>query len=77
MNISYSRRKFLKNTIGAGVIIAGSQMSCSDSAIINSYNPKGLPTTVLGNTGVTIPRIAFGLEVAFAVFRTRMKAWPY
>lgn len=65
MNISYSRRKFLKNTIGAGVIIAGSQMSCSDSAIINSYNPKGLPTTVLGNTGVTIPRIAFGLGSRF------------
>jgi len=57
MKKSYSRRKFIKQTIGAGVVIAGAdlallQTSCSGSR--NKYDPKGLPTTVLGKTGVVI-----------------------
>ena len=64
MNNHYSRRSFLRNTIGAGVAIAGTQMSCINAMTSNQKNPfdpKGLPTAVLGNTGVTIPRISIGL----------------
>lgn len=72
MKKSYSRRKFIKQTIGAGVVIAGAdlaflQTSCSSR---NKYNPKGLPTTVLGKTGVVIPRIAIGLGSRFLTIKT-------
>jgi len=73
MKKSYSRRKFIKQTIGAGVVIAGAdlallQTSCSGSR--NKYDPKGLPTTVLGKTGVVIPRIAIGLGSRFLTIKT-------
>ena len=72
MNQNYSRRKFIKQTIGAGVVIAGAdlallQTSCSSR---NKYDPKGLPTTVLGKTGVVIPRIAIGLGSRFLTIKT-------
>jgi len=72
MEKSYSRRKFIKQTIGAGVVIAGAdlallQTSCSSR---NKYDPKGLPTTVLGKTGVVIPRIAIGLGSRFLTIKT-------
>jgi len=72
MNQNYSRRRFIKKTIGAGVVIAGAdlallQTSCSSR---NKYDPKGLPTTVLGKTGVVIPRIAIGLGSRFLTIKT-------
>ena len=68
----YSRRKFIRQTIGAGIVIAGAdlallQTSCSSR---NKYDPKGLPTTVLGKTGVVIPRIAIGLGSRFLTIKT-------
>ena len=73
MRINYSRRKFIKSTLGADVAIAGSQISFSQGsdsetftkAANNQYDPKGLPTSVLGKTGVVIPRIAIGLGSRF------------
>jgi predicted aldo/keto reductase-like oxidoreductase len=72
MKESVSRRKFLKSALGAGVVIAGHRidpgsLSTRDltEAVINNYDPKGLPTAVLGNTGVVIPRIAIGLGSRF------------
>jgi predicted aldo/keto reductase-like oxidoreductase len=65
-----SRRKFLKNTLGTGLIVAGSGLLPS-WAIARAKNPKtnydakGLPTAVLGKTGVIIPRIACGLGSRF------------
>jgi predicted aldo/keto reductase-like oxidoreductase len=58
---SYSRRSFIKNTVGAGIALAGAGLfeSCS------LYDPKGLPTTILGKTGVRIPRIGLGLGSRF------------
>ncbi len=73
MNQNYSRRRFIKKTIGAGVVIAGAdlallQTSCSGSR--NKYDAKGLPTTILGKTGVVIPRIAIGLGSRFLTIKT-------
>jgi hypothetical protein len=69
MKKNYSRRKFIKSTIGAGVAIAGTGMAFAQvsgsekyaGTVKNQYDPKGLPTSVLGKTGVVIPRIAIGL----------------
>jgi predicted aldo/keto reductase-like oxidoreductase len=73
MRKKYSRRKFIERTLGAGALIAGSQMAFSNvpfsgsaaKAIKNQYDPKGLPTAVLGKTGVVIPRMAIGLGSRF------------
>jgi predicted aldo/keto reductase-like oxidoreductase len=73
MKINYSRRKFIKNSLGAGALIAGSKMQLADlinqegekEKSILTYDAKGLPTTILGKTGVVIPRIAIGLGSRF------------
>jgi predicted aldo/keto reductase-like oxidoreductase len=76
MKRNFSRRKFIKSSLGAGVAIAGSGIAFSQGSDIekqekksdkakNKYDPKGLPTTVLGKTGVVIPRIAIGLGSRF------------
>jgi len=51
----------------AGADLALLQTSCSSR---NKYDPKGLPTTVLGKTGVVIPRIAIGLGSRFLTIKT-------
>ena len=70
-NSNYSRRKFIKGTLGTGLLVAGSGLlpSCSifrmspksDSA----YDAKGLPTVLFGKTGVHVPRIVCGLGSRF------------
>jgi predicted aldo/keto reductase-like oxidoreductase len=73
MGNNYSRRKFIKSTLGAGIAIAGAQTSFSQNALFEQsrmssdfqYDAKGLPTSVLGKTGVLIPRIAIGLGSRF------------
>ncbi|MCJ7446954.1 MAG: aldo/keto reductase [Bacteroidales bacterium] len=73
MRKNYSRRKFIKQTLSAGVAIAGAQVAFSQRSgsdttwgrVKNKYDPKGLPTSVLGKTGVVIPRIAIGLGSRF------------
>ena len=70
-NSNYSRRKFIKGTLGTGLLVAGSGLlpSCSifrmspksDSA----YDSKGLPTVLFGKTGVRVPRIICGLGSRF------------
>ena len=65
---NYSRRNFLRNTLGAGVVIAGSQItdiSAITSLPDNPYKTKGLATMTLGKTGVVIPRIAIGTGSRF------------
>jgi predicted aldo/keto reductase-like oxidoreductase len=65
-----SRRKFIRNTLGTGLVLAGSGL-LPPWAMANSkspktkYDAKGLPTVVLGKTGVHIPRIACGLGSRF------------
>jgi len=78
MRKEYTRRKFLKGTLSAGVAIAGTKLAfaaVTGSEIIqdqlkNPYDPKGLPTSVLGKTGVIIPRIAIGLGSRFLNIET-------
>jgi predicted aldo/keto reductase-like oxidoreductase len=78
MKKEYTRRRFLKTTLSAGVAIAGAQIAFSEvpdadkrkQKAKNPYDPKGLPTSVLGKTGVVIPRIAIGLGSRFLNIKT-------
>lgn len=73
MGIKYTRRKFINRTLSAGIAIAGTRMVFSQNAapgkseirVDIKYDPKGLPTAVLGKTGIVIPRIAIGLGSRF------------
>ncbi len=68
---SLSRRKFIKETVGtAGLVVVGAKLlpSCSIFQVAGSsspYDAKGLPTAILGKTGVRIPRMAIGLGSRF------------
>lgn len=57
-----SRREFIKTTgaVSAGVILAPQVAYAS-----NSYDSKGLPTTMLGSTGVRIPIMIIGTGSRF------------
>lgn len=66
-NPNFSRRKFIK---GTGLLVAGTGLlpSCNIfrmSGSSSAYDAKGLPTAMLGSTGVRIPRIAIGLGSRF------------
>jgi uncharacterized protein len=73
MSNKYTRRRFIETTLGAGVAIAGAQVAFSQNLpaetsqkkLANQYDAKDLPTSVLGKTGVVIPRIAIGLGSRF------------
>ncbi|MBW6536022.1 MAG: aldo/keto reductase [Mariniphaga sp.] len=58
----FTRRNFIKTTgtVTAGVVLAPSA-ACSSSP----YDAKGLPTAILGKTGVRIPRLIMGLGSRF------------
>lgn len=65
-----SRRKFIRDTVGTGLIVAGSGLLPSwalagTRSSKTKYDAKGLPTAALGKTGVRIPRIACGLGSRF------------
>lgn len=76
-----SRRKFIKGTIGAGLVLAGSSLLPAWSVIRKSsgsdtdYDAKGLPTAMLGTTGVRIPRIAIGLGSRFCAIESAEEAF--
>lgn len=66
-NPNFSRRKFIR---GTGLLVAGAGLlpSCTIfrmSGSSSAYDAKGLPTAILGSTGVRIPRIAIGLGSRF------------
>jgi uncharacterized protein len=73
MRDKYTRRKFIETTFGAGIAITGvnlsfSRISPGEASLEKpdyKYDPKGLPTTILGKTGVVIPRLAIGLGSRF------------
>jgi len=57
MKRDITRRDFIKGSMAASVAIAGGGLVSGCSP----YNSKGLATSILGKTGVEIPRIALGL----------------
>ncbi len=67
----FSRRKFIKGTVGSGLLIAGAGLlpSCNifrmSSKSKSVYDAKGLPTVLFGSTGVRVPRIICGLGSRF------------
>jgi uncharacterized protein len=73
MRKNYTRRKFIERTLSAGAVIGAAKIAFSDAlasgvttrATKNQYDSKGLPTAVLGKTGVIIPRMAIGLGSRF------------
>lgn len=79
-NNNSSRRKFIKSAVGAGLLIAGSDFlpSCSVFRMVGSlseYDDKGLPTVILGKTGVRVPRIVCGLGSRFCHMESDNEAW--
>jgi uncharacterized protein len=82
MRNKYSRRKFIQRTLSVGASIAGTQMLFSEGITSvkasgefkNQYDPKRLPTSALGKTGVVIPRIAIGLGSRFLNIKTLEEA---
>ena len=57
-----TRRNFIETSaIGTAALLAG----CKSTSKLHSFDAKGLPTSVLGKTGVRIPRIAIGCGSRF------------
>lgn len=76
-NQNFSRRKFIK---GTGLVVAGTGLlpSCTIfrmSGSSTAYDAKGLPTAILGSTGVRIPRIAIGLGSRFCTIEKAEDAY--
>ncbi len=65
----FNRRDFLKGVLGAGLslVTADSIASIASTPAIdnNPYDLKGLPSVILGSTGVRIPKIVLGLGSRF------------
>lgn len=57
-----TRRDFIKTT---GAVAAGASLLPAFSCTSSPYDPKDIPTTVLGKTGVVIPRMILGLGSRF------------
>ncbi len=62
-----SRRDFIeKSALGTAAVLAG----CKTTGGMVKHDAKGLPTVVLGKTGVRIPRIAIGCGSRFLAAST-------
>lgn len=70
-NKDFSRRRFIKGTVGAGLMVTGAGLFSSCKIFQMSaktdleYDAKGLPTVLFGSTGVKVPRIVCGLGSRF------------
>jgi uncharacterized protein len=79
-NNENSRRKFLKGAIGAaGLMMTGAPVLSTAPAFrvtgaSQSYDAKGLPTAILGKTGVRIPRMGIGLGSRFCTIKNTDEA---
>ena len=61
-NSNFNRRDFIRTT---GVVAAGTILAPTAACSTSSYDSKGLPTTMLGNTGARIPLLIMGLGSRF------------
>ena len=60
MKRKITRRKFIKSTLTTAAVISVSPAIGSSGAFVSPYDPKGLPTRILGKTGVKVPLLGFG-----------------
>jgi hypothetical protein len=61
-----SRRKFIKESVAASAAITvGAGLGCSKTQAPSPYDAKGVPTAILGKTGVTVPRMVMGTGSRF------------
>jgi hypothetical protein len=82
MTAKISRRKFLDNTMKAGFAAAGSKLFLNgigklpgdNTQFQTNYNARGLPTAMLGKTGVAVPRITMGLGSRFLTIKSEDEA---
>ncbi len=58
----FTRRRFIKTT---GAVAAGALIVPTAACSVSPFDAKGLPTAMLGKTGVRVPRIVFGLGSRF------------
>jgi uncharacterized protein len=58
----FTRRNFIRTS---GALAAGALLSPAAACSFSPYDAKGLPTTILGKTGVRIPRLILGLGSRF------------
>jgi len=61
-NREFTRRDFIKTS---GVVAAGTILAPTVACSSSPYDSKGLPTTMLGNTGARIPLLIMGLGSRF------------
>ena len=80
-NDNYSRRKFIKGTVGTSLLVASAGLlsSCSlfrmaGKGLGSVYDAKGLPTIMFGKTGVPVPRIVCGLGSRFCHLESEEEA---
>ncbi len=58
MDQKISRRQFVQTTAAAAATVAINPLTgCTTTS---PYDPKGLPTVLLGKTGASVPRLGFG-----------------
>jgi uncharacterized protein len=62
MNKGINRRDFIKT---AGLTAAGLALAPQIQGSNSGYDAKGIPTTKLGKTGITIPKLIFGAGSRF------------
>lgn len=65
----FNRRGFIKGVVGAGLsLVTTNSIASLASSVLkenNPYDTKGLPSVMLGNTNVRIPKIVLGLGSRF------------
>jgi predicted aldo/keto reductase-like oxidoreductase len=57
MKKKITRREFVQTTAAASAAVAMAPLAGCNSS---PFDPKGLPTSILGDTGVKVPRLGFG-----------------
>jgi aryl-alcohol dehydrogenase-like predicted oxidoreductase len=69
---SMDRREFLKRSLGAAAAATAAAAIPVSAAVL--YDPKGLPTAVLGRTEVAVPRLGVGLGSRFCAIQDEAAA---
>ena len=69
-----SRRKFLKDTLAATAALAiGPSLAAAEKSE-SAFDAKGLPTRMLGGTGIKVPLIGVGTGSRFCAVKDEDKA---